>query len=143
LKTVSTVRVRYAETDNMGVVYHSNFLIYFEIGRTDYFRDLGFTYRAMEADNVFMPVTECYCQFKLPAYYDDELDIQTSLEMLSRIRLKFTYMVIRKADSRLIAEGYTVHVPVNRSGVPCRIPPPYLEALNETTHIKGRNGGTQ
>jgi acyl-CoA thioester hydrolase len=127
----------------MGVVYHSNFLIYFEIGRTDYFRDLGFTYRAMEADNIFMPVTECYCQFKLPAYYDDELDIETSFEMLSRIRLKFTYSVTRKADSRLIADGYTVHVPVNRSGAPCRIPSPYLEALTETAHIKGRNGGTQ
>lgn len=143
MKSLSTVRVRYAETDNMGVVYHSNFLIYFEIGRTDYFRNLGFTYRAMEADHVFMPVTECHCEFKLPAYYDDELEIETDFEMLSRIRLKFTYTVVRKADSRLIAEGYTVHVPVNRSGAPCRIPAEYLEALTETTHIKRRNGGSE
>ena len=121
----------------MGVVYHSNFFVYFEIGRTDYFRKLGFTYKQLERENVFMPVTDCSCGFLLPAYYDDELDIYTELEMLSRLKLKFSYRVIRRTDNKQIAEGFTVHVPVNRAGVPCRIPNPYLEALSQTSHIKG------
>jgi acyl-CoA thioester hydrolase len=129
LKSSSIVRVRYAETDQMGMVYHSNFLVYFEIGRTDYLRELGFTYRKMEEDHVYMPVTECHCRFHLPAVYDDELTIQTNLELLSRLKLRFNYEVIRKADSKLIAEGYTVHVPINQDGKPCRVPSIYLAAL--------------
>jgi acyl-CoA thioester hydrolase len=136
LTSVSAVRVRYAETDNMGVVYHSNFFVYFEIGRTDYFRQLGFAYKQLEKENVFMPVTDCACRFILPAYYDDELGIHTGLEMMSRLKLKFTYRVIRQSDNKLIAEGFTLHVPVNRAGVPCRIPNQYLEALAQTSHIK-------
>jgi acyl-CoA thioester hydrolase len=120
----------------MGVVYHSNFLVYFEIGRTDYFRKLGFTYKKLEEENVFMPVTDCSCRFLLPAYYDDELEIHTDLEMLSRLKLKFFYRVIRRSDSKQIAEGFTVHVPVNRAGAPCRIPNPYLEALGQTSQMQ-------
>ena len=113
----------------MGMVYHSNFLVYFEIGRTDYFRQLGFTYRKMEEDRVYMPVTECYCRYYVPAVYDDELEIVTQLQMLSRLKIKFLYDVIRGSDSKLIAEGFTVHVPINSDGNPCRIPRVYLEAL--------------
>ena len=130
------MRVRYAETDQMGVVYHSNFLVYFEIGRTDYFRQIGFTYRRMEEDHVYMPVTECYCRYLLPAVYDDELEILTQLEMMSRLKIKFLYEVVRKQDSKLIAKGYTVHVPVNSEGSPCRIPPVYLEALQNSVAQK-------
>jgi acyl-CoA thioester hydrolase len=129
LKSRSTVRVRYAETDQMGVVYHSNFLVYFEIGRTDYFRKFGFTYRQMESEHVYMPVTESYCKHYASAEYDDELEIFTSLEMLSRLKLKFLYEVIRKKDERKMAEGFTIHVPVNSEGKPCRIPAGYLQAL--------------
>jgi acyl-CoA thioester hydrolase len=125
----SRVRVRYAETDTMGVVYHSNFFVYFEIGRTDYFRKLGFTYKEMESHNIFMPVTDCYCKFILPAHYDDELEILTELNALSRIRYKFTYQVVRLGDQKLLAEGYSMHVPVNSEGVPCRIPQQYRDAL--------------
>jgi acyl-CoA thioester hydrolase len=113
----------------MGVVYHTNFLIYFEVGRTDYFRQFGWTYRQMEKDNIFMPVTECFCQFLQPAKYDDELEISTTLEMLSRLKLKFSYRVHRRGDPNLIAEGYTIHVPTNAAGKPCRIPAIYQEAL--------------
>jgi acyl-CoA thioester hydrolase len=125
----SRVRVRYAETDTMGVVYHSNFFVYFEIGRTDYFRELGFTYKEMEMHNIFMPVMDCYCKFILPAKYDDELEILTELSALSRIRYKFTYQIVRVGDAKLLAEGYTTHVPVNSEGVPCRIPQQYRDAL--------------
>lgn len=129
MKSRSTLRVRYAETDSMGIVYHSNFLIYFEVARTDYFRVFGFTYRRLEEDGVFMPVTECYCRYISSAYYDDELEVVTGLEMLSRLKLRFNYEVIRKPDNEKIAEGFTVHVPVNRGGKPCRIPAAYLKAF--------------
>lgn len=125
----SPIRVRYAETDTMGVVYHSNFLVYFEIGRTDYFRELGFTYKEMESSNVYMPVTECFCRYILPAHYDDELEIRTKFATLSRLRFKFDYEVVRMSDSKILAEGYTIHVPVNASGAPCRIPEQYRRAL--------------
>ena len=130
----SLVRVRYAETDQMGFVYHSHFLAYFEIGRTDYFRELGFTYKAMEADGIFMPVVECACRYHLPARYDDELEIRTSLKMLSRLKIRFDYRVVRKQDNATIAEGSTTHVPVGRDGKPCRIPSPYQAALNHGKH---------
>jgi acyl-CoA thioester hydrolase len=125
----SGVRVRYAETDTMGVVYHSNFLVYFEIGRTDYFRELGFTYREMETKDVFMPVTECFCRFLLPARYDDELEILTRFSTISRLKFKFTYEVLRMKDTKVLADGYTIHVPVNSAGTPCRIPEEYRKAL--------------
>ena len=125
----SRVRVRYAETDTMGVVYHSNFLIYFEIGRTDYFRNLGFTYKEMEAGDIFMPVTESFCRYLIPARYDDELEILTNFTTLSRLKFKFTYQVVRLTDSKNLADGYTTHVPVNSAGAPCRIPEQYRIAL--------------
>ncbi len=128
MKSISRVRVRYAETDQMGVVYHSNFLVYFEIGRTDYFRQFGFTYRELENDGVFMPVTESYCRYDRSAYYDDELDIVTTLEMMSRLKLRFNYDVLRNSNEK-IAEGYTMHVPMNSSGKPCKIPAAYLAAF--------------
>lgn len=115
----------------MGFVYHSHFLVYYEIGRTDYFREFGFTYTQMEQDGVFMPVVECSSRFYLPARYDDQLQILTGLQMLSRLKLKFDYEVVRIRDSRLIAEGSTSHVPVNREGKPCRVPAVYLDALNQ------------
>jgi acyl-CoA thioester hydrolase len=129
LTSRSRIRVRYAETDTMGVVYHSNFLIYFEIGRTDYFRDLGFTYREMETKDVYMPVTECYCRYLVPARYDDELEILTKFNTISRLKFKFAYEVLRMKDAKILAEGYTIHVPVNSAGSPCRIPQEYRDAL--------------
>src|SRR5207237_5990773 len=103
----------------MGYVYHSNFLAYFEIGRTDYFREIGFTYKNLEADQVFMPVVECSCKFLSPAHYDDELEIHTEMEMLSRLKIQFRYDVFRARD--LLVQGSTTHVPVNREGKPCKI----------------------
>jgi acyl-CoA thioester hydrolase len=128
LITRSKVRVRYAETDQMGVVYHSNFLVYFEIGRTDYFREFGFTYLDLEKDGVFMPVTESFCRYDKSAFYDDVLEIVTTLEMISRLKLKFNYEVFRNGPEK-IAEGYTTHVPVNSAGKPCKIPAAYLSAF--------------
>ena len=96
MKTRSKMRVRYAETDQMGVVYHSNFLVYFEVGRTDYFREFGFTYRDLENDGVFMPVTESFCRTIDQLIMMTFLKSSLCLEMVSRLKLKFNYEVITK-----------------------------------------------
>lgn len=119
---VSLVRVRYAETDQMGVVYHANYLVWFEVGRTDLLRSFGWTYREMEATGVRLPVLEAHCEYRRPARYDDELEIHTHGRLLSPVRLEFTYEVRLKEDHGLVATGYTRHAAVDLSGRPCRLP---------------------
>ena len=121
-QTASSVRVRYAETDKMGVVYHSNYLIWFEIGRTDWLRDTGVTYREMEADGIQLPVIEAHCQYRLGARYDDDVEIRTRARKLSPVRIQFDYEAIRRADGVLLATGHTVHATIDREGRPVRMP---------------------
>lgn len=120
--SVTTLRVRYAETDKMGVVYYANFLVWFEVARADLLRSLGWTYREMEAAGVSLPVIEAHCEYKQPARYDDEIDVRTEGRMVSGIRMKFSYTVVRRADGAVAAEGYTVHAAVDTAGRPCRLP---------------------
>lgn len=119
--STSSLRVRYAETDKMGVVYHANYLVWFEIGRTDLLRTLGWTYRDMEATGVSLPVIEAHCEYRQPAHYDDELEIATRGTLLSPARLAFEYDV-RQPDGEISAVGRTVHAAVNGRGRPCRLP---------------------
>jgi acyl-CoA thioester hydrolase len=105
------IRVRYAETDKMGVVYHANYLVWFEIGRTEYCRARGFAYRDMEEqDGAFLVVAESYCRYKSPAFYDDELVVRTRVTELRKRSLRFGYEIIRLADDKVLAEGETTHV---------------------------------
>ena len=120
--TTSTVRVRYAETDKMGVVYHSKYLVWFEIGRTDWLRDTGWTYRSMEEDGIQLPVIEAHCEYRQGARYDDEVSIRTRAKKLSPVRVQFDYEAVRRADSVLLATGYTVHATIDRNGRPVRMP---------------------
>lgn len=120
--STSHVRVRYAETDKMGVVYYSNYLVWFEIGRTDWLRDTGATYRVLEDEGLGLPVIEAHCEYRAGARYDDEVEIQTEARLLSPIRLAFDYRVIRCADGQRLASGYTVHAAIDRSGRPVRLP---------------------
>ena len=120
--SVSLVRVRYAETDQMGVVYHANYLVWFEVGRTDLLRSFGWTYREMEATGVRLPVLEAHSEYRRPARYDDELEIHTHGRLLSPVRLEFTYDVRLKEDQRVVATGYTRHAAVDLTGRPCRLP---------------------
>jgi len=111
------LRVRYAETDKMGVVYHANYLIWFEIGRTEFCRARGFSYRDMEEnENSFLVVAESYCRYKAPAYYDDELVVRTHITELRRRSLRFGYEIIRVPDGTVIAEGETGHVVTDANG---------------------------
>jgi len=127
--SVTTVRVRYAETDKMGVVYYANFLVWFEVARADLLRSRGWTYREMEAAGVSLPVIEAHCEYLRPARYDDEIDVRTEGEMVSPVRMKFSYTVVRRADQVVAARGYTVHAAVDPAGRPCRLPPRVQEVF--------------
>ncbi len=104
------VRVRYAETDKMGIVHHSNYLIWFEAGRSDLCRARGFSYIQMEADNALMIVAESYVRYKSPAFYEDLLIVRTQLAELRSRSIRFIYEVVRLSDETLIAEGETLHL---------------------------------
>ena len=124
------LRVRYAETDKMGVVYHANYLIWFEIGRTEFCRARGFSYREMEEnDDAFLVVAESYCRYKAPAYYDDELLVRTHITELRRRSLRFGYEIVRLSDSKVIAEGETGHVVTDGTGRVRSFPAGYTQLL--------------
>jgi acyl-CoA thioester hydrolase len=120
--SVSTLRVRYAETDKMGVVYYANYLVWFEVGRADLLRSLGWTYREMELAGISLPVIEAHCEYSRPARYDDEIDVRTEGRMLSPVRMEFQYQVVKKVDQTVVASGRTVHAALDSSGKPCRLP---------------------
>ncbi len=121
--TSARVRVRYAETDKMGVVYYANYLVWFEVARCEWFRETGSTYQALEASGTILPVIEAHCEYGRPARYDDEIEIRTSARLLSPARLRFDYELRRPTDSQPLAAGYTVHAGVDTAGRPRRLPP--------------------
>jgi acyl-CoA thioester hydrolase len=124
------LRVRYAETDKMGVVYHANYLIWFEIGRTEFCRARGFSYRDMEEnEDAFLVVVESYCRYKAPAYYDDVLRVRTHITELRRRSLRFGYEIVRESDGTVIAEGETGHVVTDANGRVRSMPPGFAERL--------------
>ncbi len=116
------LRVRYADTDRMGVVYYANYLVWFEVGRTEWLRANGWSYREMEADGLMLPVIETHCAYRQPARYDEEVDIATRAALLTPVRVRFDYEVTRAADGTLSATGYTVHAAIDAAGKPCRLP---------------------
>jgi acyl-CoA thioester hydrolase len=121
-QSLSRVRVRYAETDQMGVVYHANYFVWFEVARTNLLRDAGWTYKEMEAEGLSLPVIEAHCDYKQPARYDDELEIRTTGELMSPVRVAFSYEIVRPADGQSLATGRTVHATIDRAGRPSRLP---------------------
>ncbi|MHB1838334.1 MAG: acyl-CoA thioesterase [Acidobacteriaceae bacterium] len=124
------LRVRYAETDQMGVVYYSNFLVWFEIGRVELLRQLGFDYKTMEIeDDCFIPVVEANCRYKSPARYDDELIVETRVTGVRGAVLKFRYRVVRVGDQQLLAEGETIHVVTDHTLTKRALPEKYVQAL--------------
>jgi len=103
------IRVRYSETDKMGIVYYTNYLNWFEIGRTEFFRSLGMTYRSLEQQGIMLPVIEAGCKYISSALYDDIIIIRTRLEFLKKTRLRFYYEIIREEDNKVLAIGFTEH----------------------------------
>ena len=123
-----TVRVRYAETDQMGVVYHSNYLIWFEVGRVELMRSLGFNYKQMEVeDDTFIVVADVHCRYHHPALYDDLLTVRTCILEAKTRTLKFGYELFRQQDNKLLATGHTIHVACNRAGQVKHFPEKYKQ----------------
>jgi acyl-CoA thioester hydrolase len=126
------VRVRYAETDQMGIAHHANYLIWFETGRSDFCRARGFSYKEMEEiDDAFMVVAEIYCRYKSPAYYEDVLTVRTMVAELRSRSLRFIYEVRRASDDTLIAEGETLHLVTDKDKKIRSLPEVYRTHLLE------------
>jgi acyl-CoA thioester hydrolase len=106
----------------MGVVYYANYFVWFEVARTDWIRDTGWTYRDMETHGVSLPVIEAHCEYRRPARYDDEVEIVTQPTLLTPVRLRFDYRVMVPGEREPGAVGHTVHAALDRSGRPCRLP---------------------
>jgi acyl-CoA thioester hydrolase len=126
------VRVRYAETDQMGVVYHANYLVWFEVGRVEFIRKLGMDYRSMELeDGIGIAVVDVSARYKYPARYDDELVIETRLLAARGVIVKFGYSIVRSVDSTLLCEGATVHVVVGKDMKKRALPEKYAKRFAE------------
>src|SRR5258708_6238129 len=134
------LRVRYAETDKMGVVYHANYLIWFEIGRTEFCRARGFNYRELEEnEDAFLVVAESYCRYKSSAFFDDEIMVRTRVTELRKRTLRFGYEIIRANTGEVIAEGETGHVITDGNRRVRSLPERYtrlltMAALNPSEH---------
>jgi acyl-CoA thioester hydrolase len=135
--SVTTIRVRYAETDQMAVAYHANFFIWCEIGRVEFLRQLGFEYKQMELDHaVHLPVVDASCRYKAPARYDDLVVIETRVAGLRSSVIRFSYRLLTTRDGEagpiLLAEAETVHVVVDAEMRKCPLPEPYFSAIRAT-----------
>jgi len=123
------LRVRYAETDKMGVVYYANYFVWFEVGRCELIRAIGKSYRDLEEAGIGLPVIEAHCEYRSPARYDDELQVKTWGALLSPARVEFRYEVSQVTDGTVNAVGRTVHASVDQKGRPCRLPDYIREIL--------------
>ncbi len=136
VENLTKIRVIYADTDAMGIVYHTNYIKWFEVGRNELMRHLGISYSEMEASGFSLPLTKVSCHYLLPAKYDDVLTIETKIDYIKRASMKFISQIWDKKKESLLVEGYTVHACVNKEGKIRRIPPQILELLNKY-NIKG------
>ncbi len=129
MKNIITYRVIYGDTDQMGVAYYANYLRWFEIGRTEFMREAGIPYDRAERDGIFFPVTEVQCRYRRPALYDNLLRIETTVESLSRVALRFHYRIGLEADRATLASGWTKHACLDRDRKITRLPGPYARRL--------------
>jgi acyl-CoA thioester hydrolase len=141
MPSVTTLRVRYAETDQMGVAYYANYFIWAEIGRVELLRQLGFEYKQMELEhNCHLPVVEASCRYKSPARYDDLITIETRISGLRTSVIKFAYRFLAtrnaSSDPVLLAEAETVHVSVDRDMQKVPLPEPYLSAIRNALEVE-------
>jgi acyl-CoA thioester hydrolase len=123
------LRVRYAETDRMGVVYYANYLVWFEMGRSEYCRQKGFNYLELEALGYYLVVAEALCKYRKPARYDEVVQVRTAVRTLQRRSISFGYQVVRKGSGETLVEGETKHLCVDATGRVRIIPDPYFTYL--------------
>ena len=115
-------RVIYRDTDKLGISYYANYFVWFEAARTEYFRALGFPYTECEKKGIFLPVIEAQARYIAPSTYDDELIVRTSVSKFTPSTIRFEYCVLNATSQKLLTQGYTVHVFVDREMNPCRVP---------------------
>jgi acyl-CoA thioester hydrolase len=129
-KGEARVRVRYAETDQMGVVYHANYLVWFEVGRVELMRQRGLNYKLLEQEEgCWIAVVEVTARYKAPAKYDDELIVETTVKSVRGPVIRFGYRILRVEDGLLLCEGETIHVALGRDMKRRRVPKKYAEIL--------------
>lgn len=126
--TAFTLTVRYAETDAQGIVHHASYLVWFEEGRSDYLRQRGLAYSEMERAGFFVVVASAEVQYKAPAFYEDQVTVETTLARARGKVLEFTYRALNQ-HGKLLAQGRTVHVVLGRDRQPVALPPQFLEPL--------------
>ena len=114
MEAATKIITRYSESDQMGIIYHSNYAVWFEAGRTDFFKKIGFSYKEIEGRGILLPLYEMNCKFKSPARYEDEITIKTSLKEITKVRVIFSYKVINDLDGKLLSLGETMHGWTNR-----------------------------
>jgi len=119
----------YADTDAMGIVYHTNYIKWFEIGRSEFMREIGVLYSRMEEEGFNLPLTEVYCQYLLPAVYDQLLLIETEIAYVNRASLRFNYRILDEQRDRIFVEGYTIHACTTRERKIIRLPKHIHETL--------------
>lgn len=136
----TTCRVLYGDTDAAGVVYNANYLRYFEVGRTEMMRDWVCSYKEIEQMGIVLPVTECFSRFKAPAFYDDLLTIETTIDTLKKVTCRFHYRITRHDPegnrAKLLVKGYTIHASINRQGKIVQLP---AEILDKLQNLAKRN----
>ncbi|MBS4535670.1 acyl-CoA thioesterase [Clostridium sp. D2Q-14] len=125
------VRARYSETDQMGIIYHANYFNWFEVGRTEFFRNLGYDYKKLEEIGILLPVIDVGCKYKISAKYDDEIIIETWIEKMKGVKMEFNYNIIRKKDNIILAEGYTLHAFVDNNLKPVNFKKKYNDLWNK------------
>ncbi|MEK6794391.1 MAG: thioesterase family protein [Spirochaetota bacterium] len=124
------IRVRYADTDQMGVTYYANYLVWMEVGRTEYLRNIGITYRDLETvEGIILPVKEAFIDYKASAHYDDIVVVRSTIDEFTRAHMKISYELRLKDDGKLLATGYTVHPFLNREKKITRIPVALFEKI--------------
>jgi acyl-CoA thioester hydrolase len=123
------IRVIYADTDAMGIVYHANYLKWFEIGRTELLRQAGIVYAELESRGYYTPLTESYCHYLRPARYDDVITVETEVEFMRRASIKFNYQIWDESWKYLLVEGYTLHAFTNGDGKIVRAPAELIEKI--------------
>ena len=118
----TTLRARYGETDQMGIIYHPNYYVYFEMGRTEFLREMGgMSYKDMEDAGIMLPIVETHCRYRVPSKYDDCLIVKTGIKDMTVARISFSYQLVRAEDGEILAEGETVNAFTNKEGRPINL----------------------
>ena len=129
----TSYRVRYADIDKMGFAHHANYFRWFEVGRSEMFRQIGLPYKEIEASGVYLPLSEIHCEFKSPAQYDDLLIIKTDLDASRKATIQFHYQIYSEDENTLVATGFTKHACMDADGRVVRPPDFLLDAIRKNT----------